>query len=531
LLILAVALATPTISYQLWASAQSRELAMKQAKVRVNELTRLAVTEENDSLQDAANLLRVLKHVPSVATAAPEECHELLSEITNEHPRIDQVAVMRGDGSIACTSAQAVPPTFKVSDREWFKEAIAIDAPSTVVSKLLISRARGLPGVIVATGNNPDQNGSRSAIGALMNLSWFNEIAANLSNSAGASIQIIDGRDGVVIAQSAILGRVVPGQALSPDLAEKIRTTAQGTTEIETPGRGTEIVGYRWLPGETNSHSTVLVSLNKSTVVAEADRHLILGLLTDMAALTCGVLIAWAVAELSIIRPLSSLARMAVSFGGGNLEARVAVDEFSVAELKILGDTLNRAVEQVQLRDHELEKLTLRDPLTGLANRRCFDSALDHAWKRATRNGTSVALIMVDVDHFKLFNDTYGHLAGDECLRNIAAAISKRARSADDIVSRYGGEEIAILIPGIDLYDAATMADRVVIEVRNLELPHKAAPSHWVSVSAGLAIMAPIVGGADPHTLIEAADQALYDAKRSGRNRAVCVGLETTAGS
>lgn len=503
---------------------------MAQAIGRVDELTRLAVTEENNSLQDAANLLRVLKHVPAVTAAAPEECHELLREITNEHPRIDQMAVMRADGTIACTSAQAVPPTWNVADRDWFKEATALDAPSTVISQLLISRARGLPGVIVATGNKADENGSRSAISALMDLTWFKDIAANLSTSKEASIQIIDGRRGIVIAQSANLGKVTPNQALPSDLAEKVRTTARGTAEIEMPGRGTEIVGYQWLPGDAGSHSAVLVSLNKSAVLAEADRHLVLGLLTDMAALTCGVLIAWAAAEMSIVRPLSALARMAVSFGGGNLEARVAVDEFSVAELKILGNTLNRAVEQVQLRDHELEKLTLRDPLTGLANRRCFDSALDHAWKLAARNGTSVALIMVDVDHFKMFNDTYGHLAGDECLRNIAVAISKRARSAEDIVSRYGGEEIAILIPDIDLFAAAAMADRVVIEVRNLELPHRAAPSQWVTVSAGLAIMAPI-GGASPHALIEAADQALYEAKRSGRNRAVCVGLETTAGT
>lgn len=503
---------------------------MSQAKARVNELTRLAASEENDSLQDAANLLRVLKHVPIVSGATPEACHELLREITNEHPRLDMVAVIRADGSITCTSVQPVPPTFTVSDRAWFQEATALDAPATVVSELLISRARGQPGVIVATGCAPDRNGSRGAISALMNLSWFKDIAANLSDSQGASIQIIDGEGGIVIAQSASLGNLVPGQSLPPALAKLIRTSSQGTTEVENADHGTDIVGFRWLPADAGSHSTVLVSLSKATVVAEADRHLILGLLTDMAALTCGVLIAWAVAEMSIVRPLSSLARMAVNFGGGNLEARVQVDKFSVSELRILGNTLNRAVEQVQLRDHELEKLTLRDPLTGLANRRCFDSALDLAWRRAKRSGVSVALIMVDVDHFKLFNDTYGHLAGDECLRNIAKAIAMRARSADDTVSRYGGEEIAILVPNIDIHDAVAMADRVVVEVRNLELPHEASPAHWISVSAGLALMTPSVDASGPQALIEAADRALYKAKRSGRNRAVCADTEATAG-
>lgn len=504
---------------------------MSQAKAWITELSRQAAAEQNDSLQDAANLLRVLKHVPTVSGTTPEACHALLREITNEHPRLDMLAVMRADGSIACTSTQPVPPTFNVADRAWFQQATAIDAPATIVSEILISRARGQPGVVVATGCPPNSNGTRGSISALMSLSWFKEIATSLSTSKGASIQIVDGKTGTVIAQFGDPGYAMSGQPISPALANAIKTTSQGIIEVNTPDRGIDIVGFRWLPTDAGSNSTVVIRLNKAVVVSEADRHLVLGLLTDMTALTCGVMIAWAVAELSIVRPLSSLARMAVSFGGGNLEARVQVDEFSVSELKILGNTLNRAVEQVQLRDHELEKLTLRDPLTGLANRRCFDSALDLTWKRAKRNGSSIALIMVDVDYFKLFNDSYGHLAGDECLRSIAKAIAMRARSTDDIVSRYGGEEIAILIPDIDLHDAVSMADRVVLEVRNLELPHRGSPTEWVSVSAGVAIMMPREDGVGPDALIEAADRALYEAKRSGRDRAVCAGLETTAGS
>ena len=504
---------------------------MAQAKAWITELTRQAATEQNDSIQDAANLLRVLKHVPTVSGATPDACHALLREITNEHPRLGMLAVMRPNGSIACTSTQPIPPTFTVTDRAWFKQATATDAPATIISEILISRALGQPGVVVATGCPPNSDGTRGAISALMSLSWFKDIATSLSTSKGASIQIVDGKAGTVIAQFGDPGYAMSGQPLPPVLANAIKTGTQGTIEVNTPDRGVDIVGFRWLPTDAGFNSTVVIHLNKAVVVAEADRHLVLGLLTDLTALTCGVMIAWAVAEWSIVRPLSSLARMAVSFGGGNLEARVRVDEFSVSELKILGNTLNRAVEQVQLRDHELEKLTLRDPLTGLANRRCFDSALDLAWKRAERSGSSIALIMIDVDYFKLFNDTYGHLAGDECLRSIAKAIAMRARSTDDIVSRYGGEEIAILIPNIDLHDAASMADRVVLEVRNLELPHRASPTEWVSVSAGLALMTPKDDGTGPHALIEAADRALYEAKRSGRDRAVCAEIETRAGS
>ena len=258
----------------------------------------------------------------------------------------------------------------------------------------------------------------------------------------------------------------------------------------------------------------------KSVIVADANRQLIYGLVTTVAALLMGVVGAWCVAEVSIIRPLSALVLMATRLGGGNLEARAALHEFSVSELKVLGDTLNRAVEQVQLRDCELEKLTLKDSLTGLANRRCFDMALQREWARAERCEAQLTLLMVDVDYFKLYNDTYGHVAGDECLRRISDAIARRARSAFDVIARYGGEEIALLIPGIDPADAIEMAERVVAEVMGLELPHEASPLHWVSVSVGLATLKPSCRFTDPQSLIEAADRALYEAKRTGRNRA-----------
>ncbi len=526
-----MALALPTASYQIWASAQSRNMAIEQARFRIDELTRRAVVEQTEGLHDAANLLRVLKRVPAVESATPGECHQLLREIANEHLRLDMMAIMRPDGSITCTSTDVAPPTFKVADRLWFQQAIALDAPETVTSDLLISRINGTPAVIVATPCATRADGRRGVISALLSLPWFEDIATSLSASAGGAIQLVTGRDGTVISQSPKPATPIERQTLPPKLAEMIKTSDHGITEIVTPEGETRLVGYRWLPGDAVTHSAVIVSLNKAVIAGEADQHLVFGLLTDAAALTCGVLIAWAVAEISIVRPLSSLARMAVSFGSGNLDARVRVEEFTVAELKILGRTLNRAVEQVQLRDHELEKLTLRDPLTGLANRRCFDSTLERIMKRANRSNMSVALIMVDVDYFKLYNDTYGHLAGDECLRNIAHAIAKRARSADDTVARYGGEEIALLIPNIDVHDACSMAERVVLEIRNLELPHRASPTDWVSVSAGLAIITPGLDGSDAHHLIEAADRALYEAKHSGRNRAVCSVDLATIGS
>ncbi len=517
---LAVALAAPTVGYQLWASAQTRERAIARAVTRAEELASLAAAQENDSLAEASNLTRVLTRVPVIVNASQGECHQLLRDITNEHPRVDLIAVERADGSVACTSAQPIPPTYNLADRAWFQEATAPDAPATVVSDLLISRAKGYLGVIVASGlRQPGSTESQGAISALMKLSWFSDIATKLSESTGASVQIVDVRSGSIIAHSASSSQVT-GDQLSPRLIAAMRTSPGGTIETADDGGQTEIVAFRWLPSDQGLHSTVLVRMRKSAVLEYANQQLVLGLLTTGAVLLAGILVAWCVAEISIVRPLSVLAGMALRLSGGDLEARVALQTLGVSELRVLGETLNRAVEQIQARDSKLEQMTLSDPLTGLANRRCFDRALEREWFRAGRSGGSLAVLMVDVDYFKLFNDSYGHLAGDDCLRRIAQAVAGEARSTLDVTARFGGEEIALLAPNIDPAKALELAERVVAAVRRLELTHAASPLHWVTVSVGLAVGAPGELGEAPETLIQAADQALYEAKRSGRNRA-----------
>jgi diguanylate cyclase (GGDEF)-like protein len=161
----------------------------------------------------------------------------------------------------------------------------------------------------------------------------------------------------------------------------------------------------------------------------------------------------------------------------------------------------------------------MQDSLTGLANRRSFDSALSREWQRAARTGRGVALVMVDVDHFKLFNDHYGHVAGDVCLQTVATAIADTVRQSTDTAARYGGEEFAIIIPDTDLIGAMRLADRLVKQINSLSVPHLGAPTGTLSVSAGVAAFIPPHGHHGAAALVEAADAALYRAKSAGRGR------------
>lgn len=170
-----------------------------------------------------------------------------------------------------------------------------------------------------------------------------------------------------------------------------------------------------------------------------------------------------------------------------------------------------------------LHRLSSTDSLTATANRRSFDETLDLEWRRAARTGSPIALLMVDIDQFKAFNDEYGHQAGDECLRRVADALGEKLHRAGDMVARYGGEEFAVLLIGTDAENARLFAEQLREAVAGLRIQHAmsgVAPVVTISVGVG-ATIPERDSNEGPAVLISAADAALYAAKRTGRNRVV----------
>ncbi len=170
----------------------------------------------------------------------------------------------------------------------------------------------------------------------------------------------------------------------------------------------------------------------------------------------------------------------------------------------------------------ELERLSSLDGLTGLTNRRRFDQLYVHEWKRAIRVGSSLSAILIDIDHFKAYNDRYGHPAGDECLRRVAASLRETAARPGDSVARYGGEEFVAVLADTDGAGARVLAERMRVAIEKLRVEHAASTTApHVTLSLGVATMTPD-DATTPAALLSAADEALYEAKKGGRNRAVC---------
>lgn len=188
-------------------------------------------------------------------------------------------------------------------------------------------------------------------------------------------------------------------------------------------------------------------------------------------------------------------------------------------ELESKTQALRQLSEQLQEMNQELEQLATTDSLTRVYNRRRFDDAFLLEWNRSLREGQPLSIVMCDVDHFKAYNDTYGHPAGDRCLQQVAAAISKAGRRPADIVARYGGEEFVLALPRTDLKGATYVAEAIRTELQAANIPHAtSAVSDRVTVSIGVATQIPCKEIA-PSQLLEAADRALYVAKERGRDR------------
>jgi diguanylate cyclase (GGDEF)-like protein len=207
-----------------------------------------------------------------------------------------------------------------------------------------------------------------------------------------------------------------------------------------------------------------------------------------------------------------------LSGAGAVLRLRMMSAQRRVRELAQL---VEEKTVDLRRANEELQRLSSTDSLAGLANRRLFDHALEMECVRLKRSGTVVSLLIVDVDHFKALNDSQGHQRGDECLIQVAAELARLAKRQTDLAARCGGEEFAMILPATSAADAERLGELTRLAIADLKLPHPASPvAPFLTVSVGVAT-ATLEGWRTPEALVAAADEALYSAKRSGRNRVV----------
>jgi diguanylate cyclase (GGDEF)-like protein len=272
--------------------------------------------------------------------------------------------------------------------------------------------------------------------------------------------------------------------------------------------------------------SRLVVSIDEAKIAAAANRDIRTAYL-QLAFVCLFVLLgALVAAERIIIKPITMMAATAQRFGRGDWSARAARIGLP-AEFIPLARSFNAMAAKLTERERQLvatnDRLTViasMDMLSGLANRRGLQSRLEFEWLRASQNRQALALMMIDVDHFKMFNDTYGHLEGDACLTRLGETLAGIANETMGFAARYGGEEFCLLLPNQNCEQAMQVGELVRAEISDLAIPHATSPHQHVTVSIGVACATPDETQ-QPSNLIETADAALYAAKHRGRNAVV----------
>jgi diguanylate cyclase (GGDEF)-like protein len=486
------------------------------ALTRVVDLARGGAEAQREVVYSMRALLQVVARV--YARMAPDQvdCNRTLSDLTGNVPWLRGFDVAGIDGRIKC----ATDPRglgLNVADRPYFQNVLR--SRDFVLSDYLISRVHQTPGLIASYPILDDDGSLSGVVLASINLQWIGDLAVTAARRSGTSVALVDGSGTLIAAsadQGALIGRNFAGHALARDMLTK----DEGTLTTAGFDGVRRIFAYVRVPW---TRARLVVGLDESVVHSGIDREISIAYL-QLALFGLLVLFAaWFGGERLILRPIRLLVQTAARFGRGDLRVR-ATEKPWVAEFEPLASALDDMArklaareDELQIANQHLEELASLDGLTGLANRRGFDREIQCEWQRAIERQQPLALMMVDIDHFKLFNDRYGHVRGDACLRAVGETLSLVTLEEAVLVARYGGEEFALLLPGLDLARATALAEEMRRAIEDLQIAHSEASCGLVTISIGVESLVPELSQSAAD-LVEAADRALYAAKRRGRN-------------
>jgi diguanylate cyclase (GGDEF)-like protein len=477
-----------------------------------------------------ASIEAVLKSSAYIYTSAAQvnrSCAIMRASLRGDMPWLRSLTVAGADGIARCSTwPEVIEQRFDFSDRPYFKKAV--ETGEFVVSDYLFSRLTNQPTIMaayLAPGLTKDDD---AVVLAAVNLDWMSKIIGNLGDRPGVSALLVDHAGTVLAAPPtdvSAIGRPMEDLALLPMIEAHLRNTDKqtGSLSFSASDGSQRAVSFATIPG---TGAQLIVSIDEARVSAVAN-HEIRTAYLQLAFVCLFVLLgALVVAERLIIKPIQMMETMAQRFGRGDWSARVARNTLP-AEFVPLARAFYGMAAQLRGRERELrasnEQLTVLasiDMLSGLANRRGFQSRLDFEWLKAQQSGDHLTLLMIDVDHFKLFNDTYGHPEGDACLARVGEALSSLADRCSGFAGRYGGEEFCLLLPGTEVARGIQIGEIVRAAIWNLAVSHATSAHQRVTVSVGVASTMPATLET-ANDLIEAADASLYAAKRRGRNTVV----------
>lgn len=425
--------------------------------------------------------------LPELAQADPELRQMILFDRAATAENFGHTLVFDRTGKLIISSRSLNPEPLNYADREYFQYHATHPGNGLHISQPLVSRLTGRRVLIISRRlSDPDGTFAGVVLGSIY-LDYFRQLFAAVGADHAGTVTLY-GPGGAIIMREPYDEAVIGQSVSATDSYRKFFATERDSfSGPAMVGEGTRDFVFTKV-GDLPLHLSIAVT--PAQVYADW-WHRALGLGAVVLSLCATTVV------------LTGLLRR-------ELRQRRAAE---------------RAAHELNI---QLEKLATTDALTGLANRRRFDDVLGREWRRAIRNQVPLALLVMDADNFKGFNDRYGHQRGDEALRLIARSIEASIGSQADTACRIGGEEFAVLLPETDAAGAEVVANRIREAVLGWKVPHAGSPNGVLTVSIGVAQI-PETRAADPAGFVEAADQALYGAKANGRNQVQVYGREVPA--
>jgi diguanylate cyclase (GGDEF)-like protein len=477
------------IALDAWRTWQAHSLKMREASVAVSNMARALAQHADDTFKEADTVLLGLQErllVDGDSPAALRRLHQVMLTHVKELQQLAGLFVYDQNGRWLVNSQAVLDSSLNNADRPYF--IYHRDHPDNrpYVGAPLKSRSSGRWIIPVSRRLSQADGSFAGVVLATIELEYFQRFYNSIDiGNAGAIVLALN--EGVMVLRRPLvesgIGKSMTDTVIFRDYASK---SDSGLAEIHSFQDGvlrlnayTHLKSYPLFVSVARAHDEILAEWR-----TDAHMHML--------------------SVLMLVVGFAVLGRRMV----GQIDQRAKAED----------DAL-RAHAQIEKLNQILAQLAMQDGLTGLANRRRFDVALTQELQCASRSGSSLALLMIDVDHFKLYNDMYGHLSGDECLHQVGQAIASAAKRSGDLAARYGGEEFAMILPRCGREQALQIAEQIRQAVRDRRITHAANTDGIVTVSLGVTVWPVIAAGTTAGNLIGAADQALYRAKIEGRDR------------
>ncbi len=527
IVLLVVLAAVPALALTAYSTWDERARAEFEDRDDLRRLATLAAQRQEQIIAGARQTLVAISLAPSSVQDDQARCNEFLAKLLRAETSgiYHSMGIYNADAVLVCN---AVPWQGKVvsPDRLYFQLPMATG--KFAIGEYQVGRVTKRQGINFGYPITDSADDILGVAFVAVDLDSLNRLAASTPLPDEGIVTVVD-RNGVVLARHPAKSERVGKKFQNPQVLQKVLSGRSGVFQMQATDGLERLWAYETVADNPDGviPLRVLVSIPMNVVFADANRAFIRNLIGIALATALLLIAAWYGTEIFVLRKVRVLLKAASRVHAGDLSARTGLPREG-EELSQIGAAFDEMTQALQDRDVELKQVlgklsdqATTDPLTGLYNRRYLMDFLHRELERARRGATPVAAILLDLDHFKRINDTFGHAAGDLVLTEIAGLLKRHIRGSD-IVCRHGGEEFVLVLPGASLEGARQRAENIRNLVKSFDLKYHDQPLGTITASLGVALFPD--HAAEGESLLHAADEALYDAKGAGRDRVVVSG-------